>query len=523
VRAALPVSTVPPRKPTHGLLELIARRLIGNTIATATSVFVRLVTSYFLTAILIQNLGKDRYGVWMILLTFTLTGTLGLFTFGLPSALIKHVAQYHTQGKFQELNEVFSVTVLLFGAMALLGGAVVFVIGRFYLPSIFNLPPTEISTARFVTYIFAVMVLFELPGLAINGLLEGLQRYDALAALDVMRTLVSATAIVVLIRAGYGLVAIAGALFCSTLLYNIAALVLATQFIPSCRIVIPRDKKTLRGFLSFTLDIVVLHINGLVYSNMDKLIIGIVLSTSLLTEYDIANRIHSLVLTVMGLAPAVILSATSALHARNDHERQRELLIKGTKYTIAITLPVTVTLFVLAQDFIVHWISPQYAYVAIYARLFLAYLFVWPIVQLGWSMLIGVDKVRSMVWLKTISVALNLFLTIVLVSYIGVAGTMIGTVIANLLIFGLCLRLVLHTFHVTTKELLKAAVLPTYLPAAFLGLILYTVASHVPPKSLVEVVFYGVAAISLYFALFLAFSVDRSERLMWSRALLRRT
>lgn len=489
------------------------RSLTRSAIANGASLFIRIAISYLLTPFLINYLGKEQYGVWMILVTFTLSGSLSFFTFGFQGALIKYVAEHHALKQFRKLNEVFSATFLFYMAMALVCSIAVTIFAKFYLLNVFNIPAAEISTAQVIMYIFAVMVIFELPALAISAIIEGLQRYDMLAMLDVGRILAFSGAVLAILLSGHGLKAIALAMLFSTLAYAVAMAICAKRLVPACRVVIGGDKQTLRELFVFTRDLFILRINGLIYNNMDKMIIGVLLSTTFVTDYDIANRIHALALTVMGLAPSVVLPAASALDAANDKERSKQLLLKGSKYSTAMTLPFVIVLFILAEGLIRFWISPEYIHVALYARLFLLYLLFWPIIQVGWNMLVGVNKVRSIVPLQTFSVGVNLVISIVLVNYIGVAGTMIGTIVANLLIFFAYLRLISNTFGVTIGEFVKTVVVPAYSLGAVLALLLYSFASVVPAKSLVQVGAYMLMSLLLYYSAFFVFCIAEEERI----------
>lgn len=451
----------------------------------------------------------------MILVTFTLTGSLSFFSFGFQGALIKYVAEYHTLKKLRELNEVFSATFLFYCAMGFVCSIVVAIFSRYYLSDVFKIPAAEIPTAQTILYIFALMAVIELPGLAISAIIEGLQRYDLLAILDIGRVLLFAGSVLVVIYSGHGLVAIAAVMFFSTVVYTAGMMIYAKKLVPTTCVVLGGDKSTLRALFLFTRNLFILRINGLIYNNMDKIIIGVLLSTTLVTDYDIANRIHSLALTVMGLAPSVVLPAASAFDAANDSERQTKLLLKGSKYTTAMTLPIVIVLFILAEGLIRYWISPQYIHVAAYAQLFLAYLFFWPITSVGWNMLVGVNKIKSLVPMQVISVSINLVLSIILVKFIGVAGTMIGTLVANFLIFFVYLKLISDAFQVSLKSFLRTVVLPAYSLGGALFVVLYASVRIRQPESLIQVGVYALISLALYYYGFFSLCIDHSEKVVF--------
>ncbi len=496
-------------------------RLTRGAISNGVSLVARVAISFILTPFLILYFGRAQYGVWTTLLTFTLSGSLAFFSLGFQGALIKYVAEYHAARKYRQLNEVFSATLLAYSSLGLLCGLAIAAFARFFLTHAFNIPVAYASDARAILFIFAVMIVIELPGMALSGVVEGLQRYDLMAILDVGRLACFAGVAWVILSAGHGLVALACAMLGSTVLYEMATAIVAIRLVPTLRLVSGGDKKALRDLYHLTGGLFVLRLNSLVYNNMDKVLIGAILTTTSLTDYDIANRLHGLALSVMGLAPSVVLPAAAANDAVNDVDRQRQLLLKGSKYATAVTLPFVLGLFILADQFIEYWISPKYRYVAVYARLFLSYMFLWPIVQVGWNMLVGVNRVKALIPIATLSVVVNLIVSIVFVRRVGVAGTMIGTVTANLLVVVAYMRLILRTFDVSLGMFVRTVVAPSYLVGAVVAASLTGLVAVHPPTSLIEVGLYFVTSIATFYAAFYLLFVDAAEKARFKAMLLR--
>ena len=492
------------------------KKLAKNTFSNSTSLFVRMAISYMLTPILINNLGSEAYGVWMLMATFTLAGSLSLFSFGFQGALVKYVAEFHTLNKLKEINELFSATFIFFTSMAAICAVGLSFFSYFFLERVFEIPVHQVPDAQVVLFIFAVMAIFDLPGMAISAIIEGIQRYDILAALDIGRIAIFCGAAIVILKRGSGVVPLALALASSTIFYTVALAICTKKLLPSWRIELGADRKNLRELFVFSRDLFILRVNGLIYNNMDKMIVGMILGTVFVTEYDIANRIHAIALMVMGLAPSAVLPAASAFDAANDNERQTKLLLQGSKYTTAMALPIVLTLFILAEGLIKFWISPQYAHVALYARLFLLYMLFWPIIQVGWNMLVGVNKIKSIVPLQTFSVAVNLILSIILVKYIGVSGTMIGTIFANLLIFFAYMRLITDTFKVPLGHFIKTVVVPAYSLGLALFIVLFAVVVMRQPESLIQVGVYALISILVYYTGFFVFCIDRKEQVVFT-------
>ena len=59
------------------------------------------------------------------------------------------------------------------------------------------------------------------------------------------------------------------------------------------------------------------------------------------------------------LTAAAIVPAAANLLALNSSRRLRELLIRGTRYTLALSLPVTIAALVLARPLLIAWVGPR--------------------------------------------------------------------------------------------------------------------------------------------------------------------
>ncbi|MGA2537703.1 MAG: oligosaccharide flippase family protein [Terracidiphilus sp.] len=490
------------------MLKTLARNTFSNGAGIAGKVLI----NFLLTPFLILHLGKDLYGVWILLLSFSVSGTLSLLSLGMQAALVKHVAEYRALGKRRELNQLISSTLYVYASMGVVGafGLLWFSLGWF--TRWFAIPAGQAQTAILMLDLMAVQVAVELPGMCFDGVLGGLQRYDILAALELGKSALLAVLFAVVLLHGATIVALSRVTLAVTFFHALALLAFASAELGRWRLVWRFERTQLLSVVDMTKDLLILRLNGIIYNNMDKMIIAAVLSTAMVTNYDIGNRIHSMALMVMGLAGTVVIPAASAAHARSESEAIRAMFLKGTKYALAMTLPVVSTLFVLAPSLIRYWISPQYVGSAFYARLFLSYMLFWSVTSVGWNMLIGVRQTKPIVRIQLVSVAINLGLSLVLVRHVGVSGVVYGTMMGNLVAFFPYMRLMMRSFKVTAKEIFFAAILTTYPQALASTASLLLLMRVWEPGSMGEVIVQAVFAVAVYVALFAMTGMSRAER-----------
>jgi O-antigen/teichoic acid export membrane protein len=504
----VPVPAEKVQSPPPAVFLTLAR----NIVASFGSLFLRVGTSFILTPYLVLSLGKEHYGIWTLCLSFSLSGMFSLLSFGFQGGLVKYVAEYHALARFRELNEVFTATLAIFAGTAAVGAAVLAGCAGLLAHTVLNVPPGQGDEVRILLTILSLQLLFELPALAAEGVVAGMQRFDLLGYLEMGRFLVLSALIVLVLQVTHSLVYLGFAAAGVAVAYSVLLAILAKKLLPELRVARGVSREVLLRMLRFTGDLFLLRINAVVYNNMDGLLIGTLVATSAVTDYDIANRVHGIVVMVMGIAPMVVLPAASSFAGKQDADSLRTLVVTGTKVTMALTLPLCLTVGVLAEEIIRFWISPAFVGDAVLVRLFLVYLLFWPIQGIGWNMLVGVGETATLTRMQMISVAVNLAVTVVLLHYIGIAGAMIGTVVGNLVAFFPNLRLILRRFDVEPRKFWSEAVLTTYPLALAVAALLALVVRVRPADSLIEVAGYAVVSLAAFFILFAVTGMSRSER-----------
>jgi O-antigen/teichoic acid export membrane protein len=296
---------------------------------------------------------------------------------------------------------------------------------------------------------------------------------------------------------------------------------LSYRLLPTLHLVWRLGWKVYQHILSFSSQIFILRINAVVYNQMDKAIIGALLISTLLTDYDIANKIQSLVLASLTLTSSLMVPAASQLDAIQDETQLQELFVKGTKYTIALCLPAAIFTLVFAEAIIRYWIGPDYVHDAGITRLYLVYLFYLPITVVGYNMMIGMNRVQPLIRTQIATTLVNLAVSVVLVNSVGMAGVIWGTLIGNALTLYPYLRHFLTTLKVPWARFWNESLRPTYSVALLFALLLYAVVRRQAIGSLTELAALGSGGLVVYGGLFFALGLGSAERRALLTAILR--
>jgi O-antigen/teichoic acid export membrane protein len=250
-----------------------------------------------------------------------------------------------------------------------------------------------------------------------------------------------------------------GAVVVSSLVVLVVSWILSRRILPELRFsrrYVSRSR--FRTLITFGGQFFFVRLMGTIYRQMDKAIVGIALGVSYVTFYEVANRIHQGASMVQSVASSSLLPATAYL--RRHKAVLHDLYLRGTSYTLAAAVPVTVGAFILAEPLIRTWIGGSVTEAAGATRLFLVFLVFVAVHAVGTSMIIALGRMRFAITLMVVFTLVNLVASIALVGPLGVEGVILGTLIAQLVIWLPYTLYFLKTFEVSWGEWTRRIVLP---------------------------------------------------------------
>ena len=494
--------------------EVSGGRLVRNTLANAFASGVVALLAVVMTPFFLRRLGPAEYGVWLLATTLTFAnGYLGLADLGLQQAGVRLVAEARSRGDEQRVNEVISTMAVLFVVVGTVLGALLAAVAS-TVSDVFSIEPALRAAATAVFALVGAQIAVDLPGASLLAVIEGAQRYAALRLVDVGgRVVWAATALVVVLQGG-GVVAMGAASLVIAVLFLGVAYVLARRVEPNLRIS-PKGatRATLGQILRQGVSLLVLRVTSVVYRQMDRAILGITLTSSAVARYEVAYKIHATAAMVLSVAPSAVMPAAAFLHAAEDRDHLRSLYLRGTKYTVALSLPVTLAALLYAGPLIRTWVGDEYEGMTAATQLFLVYPILVSVHVIGLTMLVGLGRMREMVVLSPAAVLCNLVVSVALAPRLGIIGVIWGTLAGYVLIWFPYLRLMLKSFAVGVAEWTRAVVLPnvpgTSMQVAF-GFATVGVADRL--TQLWQVAALGATSCLLSVAVFLFVVLRRAER-----------
>jgi len=489
------------------------RRVFRNTLVNGFGMLFTLTIGFLLIPFSISRVGSDSYGVWLLALSFSLTGGyLSLSDLGLNASLVKFVAEAHANGDEELMSRLVSSALAVLVVMAVTAAAVLglmSVVG----PVLFHVPAHLQHALSLLFILLAAEAGLGLPALAFQGLLAGLQRYGGVRLIEVLRQLIVAAVIVAGLTLGTGLMSFGIAYAIGAAVSLLGYIVAARARFPGLRLGPGHVRRSaLRRLLGFGGWVFVGQVVGVVWRQMDRVILALLVSTSLLTGYEIANRIQGAASVTLTLAGSAILPSAAALWSLREVTRLRDLLSRGTRYTMALAMPVALGAIILAPNLIEGWVGSKFVNMSTPTRLFLLYILVSSTATIANSMLVAMGQVRTATLYVVGAALINLVVSVFLAQRLQVTGVIIGTLIGYGITAPLYIRLVIKELDIRLWELVRSSALPVVPWAVLFAIAVEVTRRLYHPVGLVAVLLCVVPGLILYVVGVAAVGMSQEER-----------
>ncbi|HXM22039.1 MAG TPA: polysaccharide biosynthesis C-terminal domain-containing protein [Terriglobales bacterium] len=397
-----------------------------NVSATWLGLLVHAVVGFFLSPFILHRLGDDAFSLWV--LVFSLTGYYGLLDLGIRSSIVRYVAKFAATQNADKLS-CFLSTSVAFYAIASLVVLLLTGMGFFHLQSLFKIPPSFLGSARVLFALAGAGVALSFPLSVFAAVLEGLQKFSWLHLSQVGVTLLRGLLIVIALSQGGGLVAI-GAITVGMNLFGY--LIFMGMAFRACPLRLsPRyvDCHSFWQMLSYSAFAFVILLAEKLRFQSDPILIGALLSSSAVTYFSIGSKLVEYSSSAVRSMAVIFTPMSSHLHATGDVVRLRRTLVAGNRACALIIFPLCAILVILGRSIIEVWVGTKY----LSSYFVLVILAVPKTIYLAQStstrILLGIGRHRTLAAVLLLEGAINLILSIWLLSHFGIVGVALGTAI----------------------------------------------------------------------------------------------
>jgi O-antigen/teichoic acid export membrane protein len=496
----------PPRGPASGDHE---RHLATSTIALQISQAVAVLSMLGAITVIARHLTLAEFGTYGLLVSLT---TYVVFAQGsVEAAAVKALAEADDQ---HERDSAFSTAVTLYVLAGVAAGGLIAALGELLLP-VFDIPRELRHQAEISVPLVAIATCLGWPLLVYRDALRASQRFVDAAKAEggAYLALGGLMAGLGYINAPLWALASAG-----------ASIGLAVGLASACVAVVTRlpfryrrsalNLADTREFLGISSYLLAVGIADLVIYALDRTILAAFRPVSTVGLYEGPVRAHNLIRQIAGALTIPVLPTAARYLAERDVERTRALLLRGTRYTLAAIVPMTVVFMVLARPILEVWLGARYGVAATAMTLLVSYWLVGANTGVAWGVLLAAGRIRALTAYAVAVAALNLGLSLALTPSLGLNGVVLGTTLSYLVGLPFFLGLTLRTVPVSLGELARIAWLPAYATAAGMGAALVAARLWLPLDTFLSVAAVGLAALAIYFVAYYVCWLTPGERLL---------
>ncbi|HRX07235.1 MAG TPA: hypothetical protein P5306_09140 [Kiritimatiellia bacterium] len=365
--------------------------ILSNAAITWATQILQLVPQLILVPFLIGTIGETGYGIYA--LVWSLLTSIDQLEKSLQSGVVKYSAGYWAQGRIEDVNRVVSSSFAYSLGLAALAGGGTLAAAALY-------PDASGQMSRALALVGATILLI-IPLTPYIGVIQSRQRYYVGAVIATASKYASSAAVVAWFRlaspsVGALLAIMAGAL----ILDRMAHVPIAYRLVPGLRNRLGLFSGAhFRALVGFGTATVLASLCLAANATGVRWLMGARVSMSFVAHLAIVLMPTLLMSQVVRAMTITAMPATSAYQATGNRDMLRELLIRGVRYTMALTLAAVLAAAFLVEDVLVAWVGADYAFLAPYALALVASSAFMLGNSIGHHMLKGLGELRTVVWI----------------------------------------------------------------------------------------------------------------------------
>jgi O-antigen/teichoic acid export membrane protein len=335
------------------------KRIIWNILSSWGGQMVFVVAGFVMPRMIDRHIGQTSLGIWDF--SWSLVSYFGLAGLGVGSSVNRYVAKLRAAGDKDGLDEAMSsvvcVQVVIATAIGIMTAALVG-----YLPHFFREHPVaEMTDARWVVGLLGATLAVQQGCDAFRGLMTGCHRWDLHNGINSISYGITAFIMVVFLSLGHGLRSMAAVYLGIGISAEIYRYFIVRRICPEVEIRIGKATwKQAREMLSFGIKSIVAGIPGLVITQGSSLLVARYLGPAMLAVF---SRPIGLVRNGQMFIDkyALVLTPTAgSLQGAGLYSEIRDLMIRTTRYSVALSLPIVLFLSIMGRPILHLWMGTRY-------------------------------------------------------------------------------------------------------------------------------------------------------------------
>jgi len=495
----------------------LGQRMARGTLAQQGGTVAAIVSGLITTTALGRSLTLREFGVYGFVVAFA-----SYLYFVAGTVETTAVNEMAAAGDERERDRAFTRSIVVYAALGCIAGILV-ALGGALLVGVLDAPAPLAHQARLGAVAVGILTACGWVAKVFQDLLRATHRFSAAAASEATGSIILCVAVLVALWLDAPLWVIIAAGSAIPLYVGLVAICTVAlsgvhwSFRPG-----EIHRGELRRFLKFSGGVFVIAASDLVVTSLDRVVLGALRSAATLGLYEAAIRANNLIRFWVGNFSVTLLPVLTGFQAKDDSERQRGLLLFGTRYTLIAVVGPTVTLMILSDRILGVWLGDRYTLAAPALSIFLIWWLVAPNLSIVSTTLLVERQLRQLAIYAWLAATMNLVLSVALTAWLGLIGVAIGTTAGYLLAVPYFMSFAYEGRGVTVGDFARTAWLPAYAPGVLLAVLLGVARLALPLDNVWSVAAVAGGAVLCYWAGIFFLILDPGER-AFARGVLSRT
>lgn len=474
------------------------------------SIAVNILAGFFYTPWMIEKIGQGNYGLYTLANSLI---TLFLVDFGLSSAVSRYVAKYRAEGRRDKVENFLGVVYKLYlviDAVILAALVVVF----FFIDSIYvKLSPEELEKFKVVYIISASFAVVNFPFVTLNGILNSYEKFVHLKLSDVFYRILLIGFTVVALLMGYGLYALVTVHAIIGLVIIIYKLIVLKKCVNIKINWKYSDRALYKDIFSFSIWVTVSTLAQRLIFNITPSILGAVSGSAAIAVFGIITTIEGYVYTITTAINGMFMPKISRIYEKGgDTKALMPLLLGVGKFQYALNGLIVAGFAVIGQSFINLWAGPSYheAYYGILLVIIPGLFF--NSMQIANTAMIVRKKVNLQAFVNLGAGIVNVILSVILSSLIGVVGSCISIFVAYMLRAIALLIIYKKVLKLDMRTFIKQCYIRMGIPIIMTVALGFLISMFISDGGWFTLIVKGTIIVAIYAVFIFTFGLNRSEK-----------
>lgn len=414
---------------SHSLAHTVTRNIAANWVGFA----VNAVVIFFLTPIIIEKLGGEAYGLWLLLQS--LVGYYGLVDLGLRAGIVQTITRRIADDDSSAVRRHIAAALPMLALLGVVLLVIATILAVIVSQSIDVSPELRRQIVP-VVLLNAVAFCSQMLFAPYQSVLTGLQRFDIENLFVVVSRVISAVVTVLVLSLGGGLVALSMVTACTAVINGALRWLRARHMYPALHgLRWCWNVSELKELWKFGIWNAATYISRQLIFFTDAIVITYLIGTAAVVPFGIAGSIIDQCNRLVTISVRVLFPAMAHLRSSKDLGKRRILYFTMSRLVIGVSVAATICGSALLAPFIGLWLRDTDVLAEIESQaplLFLllggASVFV-SVQRCGTQLLLAEGAVRSVALLYAGEAVCNLILSLALGKLYGVVGVALGTLL----------------------------------------------------------------------------------------------